>query len=261
MRIISICHNLSYVAIGQLPPPSQITHISQFNNSGSSQAGNTISIPSLADRGSPNDNASTDQQTKDPSVVHIGAALPPIFTKLLKRIEQGNFIEMAELLPESLGHLASDDDQHVVKPKRRVISDIVEWLQCFGTYIAIISRKQPTRVIDLLGYQGLIIQAYQEYQGDSWLGYDRRFRQQAAATPTKWAVVDPTLWNLAFSGRAGVSRCSYCFSLSHCSSDCEMLLNSQGEQTSTQGRLPQNNYLPKVTYGKRPTSQNQPLPS
>ena len=118
-RIISICHNLSYVAIGQLPPPSQITHISQFKNTGSSQAGNTISIPSLADRGSPNDNDSTDQQNKDPSVVHIGAALPPISTKLLKRIEQGNFIEMAELLPESLGHLALDDDQHVVKPKRQ----------------------------------------------------------------------------------------------------------------------------------------------
>ena len=96
---------------------------------------------------------------------------------------------------QTLGQLASDDDQHVVKPKRRVISDIVEWLQCFGTYIAthIISRKQPTRVIDLLGYQGLIVQAYQEYQGDSLLGYDCHFRKQAAANPTKWAIVDPTL--------------------------------------------------------------------
>ena len=129
---------------------------------------------------------------------------------------------MAELLPVNLGHLASDDDQHVVKPKRRIILNIVEWLQCFGTYIAIISPKQPTRVIDLLGYQGLIIQAYQKYQGDSWLGYDHHFRQQVAVTPTKWAIVDPTLWNLAFSSRAGVSCCSYCFSLSHCSSDCEM---------------------------------------
>ena len=98
---------------------------------------------------------------------------------------------MSELLSESLEHLASDDDQHEVKLKRQVILDIVEWLQCFGTYIAIISRKQPTRVINLLGYQGLIIQAYQEYQGDSWLGYDCCFRQQAAATPTKWAIVDP----------------------------------------------------------------------
>ena len=115
--IISICHNLSYVAISQFPPNSQITHISQFNSPGSSQAWNTISIPSLADRGSLDDNASTDQQNKDPSIVHIGAALPSISTKLLKRIEQGNFIEMSELLPKSLGHLASDDDQHVVKPR------------------------------------------------------------------------------------------------------------------------------------------------
>ena len=100
-----------------------------------------------------------------------------------------------------------------------MVSDIVEWLQYFGIYIAIISRKQPARVIDLLGYQNLIIQAYQEYRGDCWLGYDRGFRQQAAATPTRWAVVDPTLWNLAFSGQAGTSRCRYCFSLSHYSSD------------------------------------------
>ena len=61
----------------------------------------------MTDRGSPNDNASTDQQSKEPNVVHTGAVLPHISTKLLKQIEQDNFIEMAELLPESLGHLAS----------------------------------------------------------------------------------------------------------------------------------------------------------
>ena len=140
---------------------------------------------------------------KDPNVIHIGAALPPISGKLIKRIEQGSFIEMTELLPESLGHLVTDDDQSAVSkpPKRRIVLGIVEWLQCFGTYIAIISRKQPTRVIDLLGYQSLIIQAYQEYQGDCRLGYDRCFKHQAAAIPSaKWAIADSTLWNLAFSG-------------------------------------------------------------
>ena len=67
-------------------------------------------IPSLSDRGSPNDNASTDQQNKDPSIVQTGAALLPISTKFHKQIEQGNFIEMAELLPESLGHLIGSFD-------------------------------------------------------------------------------------------------------------------------------------------------------
>ena len=83
---ICICHNLSYVAIRQLSPPWQINHISQSRNPGSSQAGNRISIPSFADSRSLNGNASTDQQYKDPSVVHNGAALPPIFIKLLKQL-------------------------------------------------------------------------------------------------------------------------------------------------------------------------------
>ena len=53
-------------------------------------------------------------QHKDSNVIHIGPALPPISGKLIKWIEQGNFIEMAELLPESLRHIATDDDQPAV---------------------------------------------------------------------------------------------------------------------------------------------------
>ena len=198
----------------------------------------------------------TSYQHRDLNVIHIGAALPPISGKLIKRIEQGHFIEMAELLPESLGQTATDDDQPAApKPKRRPVSDIVEWLQCFETYIAIVSRKQPTRVIDLLGYQNLIIQAYQEYRGDRWLGYDRRFRLQAAATPSiRWAIADSTLWNIAFSGRAGVSRCSHCFSLSHQSGDCESLPSTHGE-----GMLYKYQPLRTSQYGER-TSYNNKLP-
>ena len=244
-------HNLPYVVLDQLPPPSHISHIPQFNIP---PAGNSVSIPE-----SPCNAPTDDRQPKDPHVTYIGAALLPISTKLLQRIEQGTFIEMAELLPESLGHLSSDEDRQVVKPKRRMVSDIVEWLQCFGLYIAIISRKQPARVLDLLGYQNLIIQAYQEYRLDCWLGYDHRFRQQAAATPTRWAVVDPTLWNLAFFGRAGTSRCHYCFSLSHCSSDCEILLNTQRDHTSSSGQFSHTNIPPNNMT--RPSSRNQPRPN
>ena len=140
-----------------------------------------------------------------------------------------------------------------------MVSDIVEWLQCFGTYIAIISRKQPARVLDLFCYQNLIIQAYQEYRGNCWLGYDRCFQQQAAATPTRWAVVDPTLWNLAFSSQAGTSHCRYCFILSHCSSDCKILLNTQGDNISSPGQLSHTNIPPHNMT--RPSSRNQPRPN
>ena len=69
--------------------------------------------------------------------------------------------------------------------------------------MAVISRKQPGRIPDLLAYETLIIEAHMEYSGDAWLGYDIRFRQCAATDTTKnWAIIDPTLWNLAFSGKA-----------------------------------------------------------
>ena len=95
-------------------------------------------------------------------------------------------------------------------------------IQRFSIYIAIIARKHPDRVPDLLGYQSLIIDSSIQYEGDSWIGYDRRFRLSAAANSTKiWASLDPTLWNLAFAGSARVSRCKHCFSLTHPSIECE----------------------------------------
>ena len=190
------------LAIGQLPSPSHLTHVSQITEVPPSfQPADTSShrpSTSVLDSGP----TFTNHQHKDSDVIDILGLPSPISGKLVKRVEQGSFIEIAELLLESLGHLTIDDDQPATpKPRRQAISGIVEWLQCFGTYIAIVSWKQPARVLDLLGYQSLIIQAYQEYHGNRWLGYDRRFRQQVAATPSiSWAIAHSTLWNIAFSG-------------------------------------------------------------
>ena len=68
----------------------------------------------------------------------------------------------------------------------------------------------------------LIIEAHLEYSGDAWQGYDRRFRQRAASTTkTEWATIDPTLWNLAFTGHANARRCKHCFSLHHSHDSCD----------------------------------------
>ena len=85
----------------------------------------------------------------------------------------------------------------------------------FSIYIAIIAQKHPERVPDLLGYQSLIIDVSIQYDGDSWIGYDSRFHLSAATNSTKiWAC-------LAFAGNTRVSRCIYCFALTHPSSECE----------------------------------------
>lgn len=57
------------------------------------------------------------------------------------------------------------------------------------------------------------MEASNEYQGNSWLAYDRHFRQCAASQPnSKWSNIDTTVWKLAFTG---AGRCIHCFSLFH----------------------------------------------
>ena len=119
---------------------------------------------------------------------------------------------MAELHPEGLGIMEDSAPGRSTKGKIKMVSNILEWIRCFSLYVAILSRSAPHRVPDLLSYQALIIEAQMEYPGDHWLGYDRRFRQRAAVT----------LWHLAFAGRPSIARCKYCFSIAHCSRDCEL---------------------------------------
>ena len=102
------------------------------------------------------------------------------------------------------------------------MANILEWVQCFSIFTAVRIKKYPEKIQDMLGYLALIIEACMEYEGDGWLGHDRRFRQNTAASPDAiWARIDPTLWNMAFIGQAKVSRCKHCFSLTHTAADCK----------------------------------------
>ena len=145
---------------------------------------------------------------------HMGAGLPPVSARMVTRIEAGEFIDMAELSLDKLGltkRTLNDDQAEPSKPRHRTVTNILEWTQCFTPYMAVICRKQPERMPDMLGYLILIIEANMEYEGEAWPGYDHRFRQRAASDhSTVWSQSDTTLWDLAFSGKAKANRCCYC---------------------------------------------------
>ena len=152
----------------------------------------------------------------DTTSVIIGAGLPPVPGRLVKRIREGRFIEMGELLLERLGMAAVNfevEGSKNPKGKCKPVTNILEWLQCFGLYVAILSQSEPERVPDLQGYQELIIQASMEY--------DRVFRLSATSQKgISWSSTDTTLWSVAFSGKSKTGRCSQCFSLTHSSAEC-----------------------------------------
>ena len=120
-----------------------------------------------------------------------------------------------------MGVLSSEETPRSSKPKRRNVINVLEWARCFALYTSILSRKQPQRVPDLLGYQSLILLTSMAFEGDGWQGYDRVFRQNAAANSlTTWTTIDGTLWGVAFNGKRLAPHCKHCFSFSHFSADC-----------------------------------------
>ena len=162
----------------------------------------------------------------------INLTSPP---SLVQKIESGAFIELGDLLSNHLGF----EETVGSKSKQHPITNISEWLQAFAVYVSVIARKQPQRVPDLMGYQILMLEASNEYQGNCWLAYDRCFRQQAASLPNcKWSTIDSTIWNLAFTGQARASRCRHCFSLFHLSKDCEFASNQTSSQVDPPHQMP-----------------------
>ena len=110
-------------------------------------------------------------------VLSIGAGLPPVPLKLVKRIHAGEFIDMSELLPDRLGINAGpplDGDKEEKRIKRRQVANILEWVQCFSIFTAVRTQKYPEKTQDMLGYLALIIEARKATDGlDMIAGSDR----------------------------------------------------------------------------------------
>ena len=104
-------------AIGQLPPPSLLSQVPLIG----------VELPPSLTTINPTQ-TSTSVPSAISSLVHIGLTFPPVPGKLVKRIEQGCFIEMGELLPECFGYQNLDDDSPSVKPKCHTVTDIVSAL-------------------------------------------------------------------------------------------------------------------------------------
>ena len=79
---------------------------------------------------------------------------------------------MAELLPEKLGQ-AEEPEKKVGegdsrKRKRVRVASVLQWVECFHSYIGVVAQQQPARVTDLLGYASLIVHAARKFKGEGW---------------------------------------------------------------------------------------------
>ena len=111
-------------------------------------------------------------------------ALYILGTRLDPNLQLLQYIDMAELLRDNLEAQRRATSSITQSPSptaqkyRREVPDLLSWVQCFGTDMAVITSKYPDRVRQLLAYQMLIIREARRCGGRGWLAYDSYFRQQ-----------------------------------------------------------------------------------
>ena len=138
--------------------------------------------------------------------VFMGEGLPPVQGRLAERIQNWEFIEMFELLPDLLADQKAAESMekqpHRVRG-RKWVQDIGAWLQCFEVFMGVVAKSSPEAVLGLMAYMISIIRASQEYEGAAWAAYDTAFRRQATATRQRdMAKINSSLHTICFTGKA-----------------------------------------------------------
>ena len=116
----------SCLALNEIPPTGQIQHIAQLDDP-------PLQIHTLP------------RTTQTSGAVLLGGRIPPVPAKLAKKIMESHYVNLAELCPEYLEEINANEEEspRASKPKQRECSNILDWVQAFGTYVAIRSWSQP----------------------------------------------------------------------------------------------------------------------
>lgn len=114
---------------------------------------------------------------------------PLIPAELVGRI-RGQYIEMAELLPQALqGQLGQEKKRE--RRQKEQITSCLQWNECFLRYVAVVVMREPRCIGDLLAYVGLITRYARQFKGPQWQVYDSNFRLRAVANKHRpWAEVN-----------------------------------------------------------------------
>ena len=140
------------------------------------------------------------------------------------------------MLPEFWTQTTLDepDSKPAAARRRRQVTEIFTWLQCFCTYVSVLASKHPESMPELMAYIITITRVSQDFAGMAWVRYDAAFRRQAAITGNRrWSQINPSLYSICFTGRAQqTNRCELCFNSSHQTKECALMAEPDPELPS-----------------------------
>ena len=214
--------------LGSMPDTEAIAQVQTFETS--SQGATQYSTAATLE-------SSTSTSDGDPDVLLPNLPnIPAIPPKTCKKILAGEYLDMAELRPESwrleellylqVGdlHTATNCSTRQLT-RRRPVTDIVTWMECFSSMAAIITSKHPKKAPQLFSYQRTIVSASQSFDAAAWVAYDARYRRKAALSKSfDWGTIDTGLYSECFIGRAKPKQaCSLCLSDQHVDRSCPIV--------------------------------------
>ena len=165
----------------------------------------TITLPSLVSGDSGSGSGCPAKQ----AAVVVTEGLPPVSTKFLEKIQNWEFVELANLLshenPSGSESLSIIKDGHsmIVRPQnepasRKRITDLSTWLQAFSicaTPLAASDKSNSAQFKGLMAHMYLMIQLSKDLGGTAWLQYNREFRTWAAAKGVKiWVELNLSIY-------------------------------------------------------------------
>ena len=152
----------------------------------------------------------TVQPSPTPSIPGFSAV--PV--KVVQKIWALDYIDMWELLPETW-HLDTTSISccHDWRPRCGLVTYISLSIECFATLAAVLSVRYPDKVPQFMTYMHTIVRASWNFEGPAWATYDMAFRRQATNQQSlDWGIIDPVLYNEAFTGRVkAIPHCRYIY--------------------------------------------------
>ena len=103
---------------------------------------------------------------------------------------------MSELRPGSWLLDEEADEKSVAalfKTKKKPVTDILIWVQCFASYVAVLAQSFPAHTPQFMAYLATIVRCHHRFEGLSWVFYDTAYRHQAAKQkPASIASLPPS---------------------------------------------------------------------
>ena len=137
-----------------------------------------------------------------------------------EKILKGDFVDFTQLLPDTIATSYSAPRQlqlqfssggqslevvegGAAQPVRRRVHDLPTWLEAWTLFMNVVCSANPSRLQEMLSYQGTIVAANRQYYPEAWLSYDTQFRSAISAQPGKrFDVIDINLWQMSVTSRS-----------------------------------------------------------